>query len=98
MRWVCGDGDFFFFFNQSFSDCGSGWLWLGWVSGCDVGVAGLWFGFGQKFQFVGSWVAMAVIGLAVAGGGYWFSGFVGLFIIVLPSKRERERERERIKK
>ena len=43
-------------------------------------------------------MAMVVIGLVVAGGGYWFAWFVGLFMVVLPSKRERERERERIKK
>ena len=36
------------------------------------------------------WVAMVVIGLAVAGVGYWFAGFVGLFMVVLPSKKERE--------
>ena len=41
---------------------------------------------------------MVVIGLAVASGGYWFAGFVGLFTVVLPSKKERERERERWKK
>ena len=29
------------------------------------------------------WVAMVVIGLAVAGGGYWFAKFVGLFMVVL---------------
>ena len=41
------------------------------------------------------WVAMVVIGLAVAGGGYWFAGFVGLFTVVLPSKKEREIGKER---
>ena len=38
---------------------------------------------------------MVVIGLAVASGGYWFAGFVGLFTVVLPSKKEREREGKR---
>ena len=38
---------------------------------------------------------MVVIGLAVAGGGYWFAGFVGLFTVVLPSKKERETGKER---
>ena len=40
-------------------------------------------------------VAMVVIGLAVAGGGYWFVGFVGLFMVVLPSKKEKETGKER---
>ena len=41
------------------------------------------------------WAAMVVIGLAVAGGGYWFAGFVGLFTVVLPSKKERVIGKER---
>ena len=40
-------------------------------------------------------MAMVVIGLVVAGGSYWFAWFVGLFMVVLPSKKERERDRER---
>ena len=40
-------------------------------------------------------MAMGVIGLAVAGDGYWFAGFVGLFMVVLPSKKERETGKER---
>ena len=78
---------------------GYGWvglvvvMWGLWV--CDLVLAGssnLW----------GLWVAMVVIGLAVVGVGYWFVGFIGLFVVVLPShtqrERERERERERVKK
>ena len=61
-----------------------------------MGVVGLWFGFGRKFQFV------RVMGgncgyrfRAVVGGGYWFVGFVGLFMVVFPSKKERETGKER---
>ena len=95
---------FYLFFNYSsvglvvvMSVGGYGWvglvvvMWGLWV--CDLVLAGssnLW----------GLWVAMVVIGLAVVGVGYWFVGFIGLFVVVLPShrERERERERERIKK
>ena len=38
---------------------------------------------------------MVVIGLAVAGSGYWFARFVGLFMVVLPSKKESEMGKER---
>ena len=41
------------------------------------------------------WVAMVVIGLAVAGVGYWFAGFMGLFMVVLPSKKERDGRKEK---
>ena len=71
---------------------GCGWvglvvvMWGLWVYGLVlVGSSNMW----------GLWVAMVVIGLAVAGGGYWFAGFVGLFMVVLPSKKERDKERER---
>ena len=40
-------------------------------------------------------MAMVVIGLVVAGGSYWFAWFVGLFMVVLPSKKERERQGKR---
>ena len=40
-------------------------------------------------------MAMVVIGLAVVGGGYWFARFVGLFMVVLPSKKKRETGKER---
>ena len=40
-------------------------------------------------------MAMVVIGLAVAGGGYWFAEFVGLFMVVLSSKKGRETGKER---
>ena len=40
-------------------------------------------------------MAMGVIGLAVAGDGYWFAGFVGLFMVVLPSKKERDGRKEK---
>ena len=43
-------------------------------------------------------MAMVVIGLVVAGGGYWFAWFVGLFMVVLPSKREREKDGRKGKK
>ena len=71
---------------------GYGWvglvvvMWGLWV--CDLVLAGssnLW----------GLWVAMVVIGLAVVGVGYWFVGFIGLFVVVLPSKKEREMEEKR---
>ena len=71
---------------------GYGWvglvvvMWGLWVCGLVLaGSSNLW----------GLWVAMVVIGLAVVGVGYWFVGFIGLFVVVLPSQRERERERER---
>ena len=71
---------------------GCGWvglvvvMWGLWVCGLVlVKSSNLW----------GLWVAMVVIGLAVVGGGYWFAGFVGLFMVVLPSKKERDKERER---
>ena len=38
---------------------------------------------------------MVVIGLAVAGGGYWFARFVGLFMVVLHSKKERDGRKEK---
>ena len=73
---------------------GYGWvglvvvMWGLWVCGLVLaGSSNLW----------GLWVAMVVIGLAVVGVGYWFVGFIGLFVVVLPSQREREREREREK-
>ena len=40
-------------------------------------------------------MAVVIIGLAVTDDGYWFARFLGLFMVVLSSKRERERERER---
>ena len=71
---------------------GCGWvglvvvMWGLWVCGLVlVGISNLW----------GLWVAMVVIGLAVADGGYWFAGFVGLFMVVLSSKKERETGKER---
>ena len=64
----------------------------GWVGGCDVGVVGLWFGIGRRFQFV---EVMGGNGGYRLGGGYWFAGFVGLFTVVLPSKKERETGKER---
>ena len=87
---------FIYFYKSEFRwfGCGygSGWLWLGWVGGCDVGVVGLWFGFGRKFQFV---EIMGDNGGYRLGSGYWFAGFVGLFTVVLPSKKEREIGKER---
>ena len=64
-----------------------------------MGVVGLWFGFGRKFQFV------RVMGgncgyrfRAVVGGGYWFVGFVGLWVcswlFFLQRKKERRGKRE----
>ena len=100
MRWVCGDDGgfffFFFFFNQSSGGLvmvmavgGCGWvglvvvMWRLWVCGLVLArSSNLW----------GLWV---VIGLAVASGGYWFAGFVGLFMVVLPSKKKRETGKER---
>ena len=71
---------------------GCGWvglvvvMWRLWVCGLVLArSSNLW----------GLWVAMVVIGLAVASGGYWFVGFVGLFMVVLPSKKERETGKER---
>ena len=47
-------------------------------------------------------MAMVVIGLAVADGGYWFAGFVHDCSFFKERERDRERERwkkrERIKK
>ena len=82
---------FVFFLNQSSGGLimvmavdGCGWvglvvvMWRLWVCGLVLArSSNLW----------GLWV---VIGLAVASGGYWFAGFVGLFMVVLPSKKERE--------
>ena len=90
---------YFLFFNQSSGGLvmvmavgGCGWvglvvvMWRLWVCGLVLArSSNLW----------GLWVAMVVIGLAVAGGGYWFAGFVGLFMVVLPSKKEREMGKER---
>ena len=85
---------FFFFFNQSFSDCGSGWLWLGWVSGCDVGVVGLWFGFSRKFQFVG--VMGGNGGYRLGGGRWWLLVcWVCGFVHGYSSFKERERQGKR---
>ena len=71
---------------------GCGWvglvvvMWGLWVCGLVlVRSSNLW----------GLWVAMVVIGLAVAGGGYWFAEFVGLFMVVLSSKKGRETGKER---
>ena len=83
-----GGGFFFFFFLFWWFGCGygNGWLWLGWACGLVlVESSNLW----------GLWVAMVVIGLVVAGGSYWFAWFVGLFMVVLPSKKERERQGKR---
>ena len=77
------------------------WLWL-WqwvvVAGLVVVMWGLWvcgLVLAESSNLWGLWVAMVVIGLAVVGGGYWFAGFVGLFMVVLPSKKERERRGKR---
>ena len=71
----------------------------GWVGGCDVGVVGLWFGIGRRFQFV---EVMGGNGGYRLGGGWWWllvcrvCGFVhGCSSF---KERERDRERERWKK
>ena len=94
LRWVCGDGGggfFFFFLNHSSSGlvvvmAVDGYDWVGLV----VVMWGLWVCGLVLARSSNLWVAMVVLGLAVAGVGYWFAGFVGLFMVVLPSKKERE--------
>ena len=71
-----------------------GYDWVGLV----VVMWGLWVCGLVLARSSNLWVAMVVIGLAVAGVGYWFAGFVHGCSSLKERERDKEIERWRIKK